>query len=196
MTKVVFDISISLDGYITAAEQTPDEPLGKGGERLHQWAFDGISGEDERNREFFARAVSGLGATIAGRRTYDDSIRWWGADGPSGAARKPLVVVTHEAPAEVPADSVYTFVTDGIESALEQARAAAGDGDVVIMGGAEIGRQYLAARLLDEIQLHLVPVLFGGGTRLFERLSDAPLRLEPAEVVETPTATHLRYRVA
>jgi dihydrofolate reductase len=115
------------------------------------------AGEDERNLEFFKRSVTGLGASIAGRGTYNDSIRYWGANGPSGAQRQPLIVVTHEEPAEVPPDSVYTFVTDGIESALGQARAAAEGKDVAIMGGANIAQQYIAAGLVDEIQIHLVP---------------------------------------
>jgi dihydrofolate reductase len=191
MSKVTLDISISLDGYIRAANPTPEEPLGKGGERLHEWAF----GADERNRELLEGAISALGATIAGRTTYDDSIKFWGADGPTGRARRPLFVVTHEPPAEVPEDGVYTFVTDGIHSALEQARAAAGDRAVAIMGGANIAQQYLAAGLVDEIAIHLVPVLFGGGTPLFERVLQEHVQLEPIEVVDTGTATHLRYRV-
>jgi dihydrofolate reductase len=195
MGKVVLDISTSLDGYIRAPDPTPEEPLGKDGERLHEWAFAGFNGEDERNGEYVKAAISGLGASIAGRTTYDDSIKWWGANGPSGAARRPLIVVTHEPPSEVPADSVYTFVTDGIHSALEQARAAAGEGTVAVMGGADVAQQYLAAGLLDEIAIHLVPVLFGGGTSLFGVLSGNHVQLEPLEVLDTSTATHLRYRV-
>lgn len=191
MSKVILDISTSLDGYVRAANPTPEEPLGVGGERLHEWAF----GEDERNREYLREAISGLGASIAGRTTYDDSIKWWGADGPSGSARRPLIVVTHKPPSEVPAGGVYTFVTDGIRSALEQARTAAGDGNVTVMGGADVARQYLSAGLVDEIVIHLVPVLFGSGTRLFGSVGDEHLRLEPVQVIDTSTATHLRYRV-
>ena len=132
---------------------------------------------------------------IAGRTTYDDSIRWWGADGPAGRARRRLFVVTHEPPSKVPDNSVYAFVTDGIHSALEQARAAAGDGNVAIMGGANVGQQYLAAGLVDEIGISLVPVLFGSGTRLFEHLGEEHIQLEPTQVVDTSTATHLRYGV-
>ena len=191
MSKVILDISMSLDGYVRASNPTPDEPLGKGGERLHEWAF----GEDERNAEFLEGAISSLGAMIAGRTTYDDSIRWWGADGPAGRARRRLFVVTHEPPSKVPDNSVYAFVTDGIHSALEQARAAAGDGNVAIMGGANVGQQYLAAGLVDEIGISLVPVLFGSGTRLFEHLGGEHIQLEPTQVVDTSTATHLRYGV-
>jgi dihydrofolate reductase len=188
--STILDISMSLDGYVRGANPTPEEPLGEGGERLHEWAF----GEDERKREYMSTAVSRLGAIIAGRTTYDDAIGGWGADGPTGPARCPLFVVTHEPPAEVPADGVYSFVTDGIESALEQARAVAGDRDVAIMGGANLGQQYLAAGLVDEIGIHLAPVLLGGGTLLFEHL-DGQTQLEPIEVIDTPDATHLRYRI-
>ena len=106
-----------------------------------------------------------------------------------------MFVVTHEAPAESPEGGVYTFVTDGIEGALEQAKAAAGDKDVAVMGGADIGQQYVRAGLVDEISIHLVSVLFGGGTRLFEHLGSEHIQLETADVIETPTATHLLFRV-
>lgn len=192
MGKVVFDISMSLDGFVTASGRSPEEPMGDGGQKLVEWAF----GEDERNREFLERSISELGASIAGRETYDTSLPWWGADGPSGPARRPLFVVTHEAPAESPEGGVYTFVTDGIERALARAKAAADGKTVTVMGGASIGRQYIAAGLVDEISIHLVPVLFGGGTRMFEDLGGQHIRLEPIEALETPEATHLRYRVA
>jgi dihydrofolate reductase len=191
MSTVVFDISMSLDGFITASGRRPEEPMGDGGQRLHEWAF----GEDERNREFFERSISELGAVIAGRNTYDDSLPWWGADGPTGPARRPLFVVTHEAPAESPEGGVYTFVTDGIESALEQAKAVADGKIVTVMGGASIGQQYIAAGLIDEISIHLVPVLFGSGTKMFEHLGGEHIQLEPIEVIETRAATHLRFRI-
>src|SRR5215217_4922807 len=127
MTRTIFDISMSLDGFVTASKVRPEEPLGDGGQRLHGWAF----GEDERNRELLAEAVDAVGAVIAGRRTYDISVPWWGADGPTGPARVPMFVVSNSEPEE----GVYTFV-DGIERALEQAKAAAGDQDVAVMGGA------------------------------------------------------------
>lgn len=189
MSTVVFDISMSLDGFITAANRRPEEPMGDGGERLHEW----ITGEG--GREYLERSVSELGAVIAGRDTYDDSLPWWGADGPTGPTRIPLFVVTHEAPAESPEGGVYTFVTDGIESALEQAKTAADGKIVTVMGGASIGRQYIAAGLVDEISIHLVPVLFGDGTKMFEHLGGRHIHLEPIEVIETRSATHLRYRV-
>ena len=191
MTMVIFDISMSLDGFVTASNVRPEEPMGDGGQRLHEWAF----GEDERNRELLAEAVNFVGAVIAGRRTYALSVPWWGADGPTGPARVPVFVVTHAEPEEVPEEGVYTFVTDGIESALEQAKMAAGDKDVAVMGGAEMGQQYIGAGLVDEISIHLVPVLLGGGTRMFEHLGGEHIQLESAGVIETPEATHLRFRV-
>jgi dihydrofolate reductase len=190
MTKVIFDISMSLDGFVTASNVRPEEPMGDGGQRLHEWAF----GEDERNRELLAEAVDAVGAVIAGRRTYDISVPWWGADGPTGPARVPMFVVSNSEPEEVPEGGVYTFV-DGIERALEQAKAAAGDQDVAVMGGADIGQQYIRAGLVDEISIHFVPVLFGGGTRMFEHLGSEHIQLETAGVIETPAATHLRFRV-
>lgn len=132
---------------------------------------------------------------IAGRKTYDDSIPWWGANGPTGPTRRPLFVVTHSAPAESPEGGVYTFVTGGIESALAQARTVAGEMDISVMGGANIGQQYIAAGLVDEISIYLVPVPFGGGTRMFEHLGDAHIHRELVDTVATPVATHLRYSV-
>jgi dihydrofolate reductase len=190
VTKVSFNISMSLDGFINGPDVTAEEGLGKGGERLHEWAFRG----NERNREVLD-SVHGIGAIIAGRRTYDLSVPWWGADGPTGELRVPVFVVTHSVPDDVPDGGVYTFVTGGTEEALEQAKAAAGEKGVVVMGGASIFRQYLAAGLLDEIGINLVPVLLGGGTRLFED-GEEQRQLELVEVIDTPLATHLRYRVA
>jgi dihydrofolate reductase len=135
MTRVIFDISMSLDGFVTASNVRTEEPMGDGGQRLHEWAF----GQDERNRELLAEAVNFVGALIAGRRTYALSVPWWGADGPAGPARVPVFVVTHAEPEEVPEEGVYTFVTDGIESALEQAKMAAGEKDVAVMGGRRWG---------------------------------------------------------
>jgi dihydrofolate reductase len=191
MTKVIFDISMSLDGFVTAANVRPEEPLGDGGQRLHEWAF----GEDERNRELLEEAVNFVGAVIAGRRTYDLSVPWWGADGPAGPARVPVFVVTHAEPEDAPEGGVYTFVTEGIASALEQAKAAAGEKAVAVMGGAEIGQQFIRAGLVDEISIHLVPVLFGSGTRMFENLGGVHIQLDTTSVIETPEATHLRLRV-
>jgi dihydrofolate reductase len=158
---------------------------------LHEWALGG----DPADAEVMAASAGRPGAIIAGRRTYDTSIRWWGADGPTGPRRLPLFVVTHRAPDEVPVDSVYTFVTEGPEAALDQATAAAGDADVAIMGGPDLGRHYLAKGLVDEIGLHVVPVLFGAGMRMFGDLVDGHVALEAVDVTPAPSATHLRYRV-
>jgi dihydrofolate reductase len=190
MGKVIFDTSMSLDGYMTAANRTPEEPMGAGGLRLMDWAF-----KDERGAQVLRDGVAGLGATIAGRETYDTSLPWWGANGPSGDARIPLFVVTHQAPDTSPDDGVYTFVTDGVESALAQAQKAANGRDVVVMGGANLGQQYIAAGLVDELSIHLVPVLFHGGTRMFDNLGVDHTDLEILDVVASPNATHLRYAI-
>jgi dihydrofolate reductase len=186
MSTVVFDTSMSLDGYMTAAGRTATEPLGPGGQRLMAWTSD---------TDYLEQKVATLGAVIAGRTTYDTSLAWWGSDGPSGSARRPVFVVTHNVPEHTTDDGVYQFVTDGIESALRQAQAAAGDRFVVVMGGADLGRQYLAAGLVDEIQIHLVPVLFGSGTPMFQPLDLGHVQLELVETIESPDAVHLRYRV-
>jgi dihydrofolate reductase len=192
MGKVVFDISMSLDGFMTAAGQRPDEPMGEGGQRLVEWAF----GADERDRAVLTDGIAGVGAVIAGNRTYATSLPWWGADGPTGSARVPVFVLCHKAPEEVPEGGVYTFVTEGIERALEQARDAAGDKGVTVMGGAETGQQYLRAGLVDEVSIHLVPVLLGAGTRMFENLGEQHIQLENGGSVQTSSATHLRFPVA
>jgi dihydrofolate reductase len=190
MGKVSFDISMSLDGYITAANRRPEEPLGDGGEQLHEWAFGSV---DERNRKILEGAA-GLGAVITGRRNYEDSIPFWGADGPTGPARIPVFIVSHTVPDDIPEGGVYTFV-DGVESALTQAKQAAGSKDVAVMGGANIAQQFIKAGLVDEISIHLVPVLFGSGTRLIEDLGGKHVQLETTEVIETKEAIHLRFRV-
>jgi dihydrofolate reductase len=187
---VVFDISMSLDGYVTAAGVRPEEPMGDGGQRLHEWAF----GADERGREVLAERESKVGASIAGRRTYELSVNWWGPDGPGGEARTPTFIVSHGTPGQVPKGSVYTFVNSPIE-ALELAAAAAGDKDVDVFS-ASIGQQLLRAGRIDEIHVHLVPVLFGAGTRLFEDLGGTHVQLEIIGVGEGSKATHLRYAVA
>ena len=188
MGTVILDTSISLDGFMTADDRTPDAPLGSGGEVLTRWAVD-----DEVGTELLGTWVGNLGASIAGRVTYDTSLPWWGPNGPSGEARRPLFVVTHEAPEDTLENGVYSFVTDGIERALAKAQAAAGDKDVVVMGGADLGRQYLRAGLVDEVQIHLVPVVLGGGTPMFHDVGR--LDLTTLEAVRSEHATHLRYRI-
>jgi dihydrofolate reductase len=191
MSRVIFDISMSLDGFMTAAGRTRENPMGERGLRLVEWAFEG----DERDRRVIDDGVAGVGAVIAGRRTYDDSVPWWGANGPTGEARVPVFVVTHSVPDDVPEGGVYRFVTGGIEHALEEAKAAAGDKYVTVMGGAEIGQQYIRAGLVDELSIHLVPILLGAGTPMFENLGDAQIELELADLTQGQLATHLRYRV-
>ncbi|MBA3944867.1 MAG: dihydrofolate reductase [Herpetosiphonaceae bacterium] len=192
MGKVILDISMSLDGFVTAANRRPEEPMGDGGQQLHAWA---MADEDTRNHKLLEDAVADEGATIAGRATYDTSVPWWGADGPTGSARRPVFVVTHNVPSETPEGGVYTFVTEGIERALHEAKTVAGNKNISVMGGAEIGQQFIRAGLVDEIVIHLVPVLFGNGTRLFEHLGGEHMQLETIEVIETRTAIHLRFHV-
>jgi dihydrofolate reductase len=151
MSSVIFDISMSLDGFLKASNATPEQPLGNGGERLHEWAF----GADDCDREVLAGGVEGSGAVMAGRRTYDHSVRW-GADSPRPPTQ--VFVVTHEAPDAVPEGGVYTFVTDGIESALNLTQETAGDKNVAVRGGPDIGRQFIEAGLVDKIGIHLTPV--------------------------------------
>ena len=192
MGQLIYDISMSLDGYVRAANPTPDEPLGEGGEHLHDW----IGDDDPDGQHMLGKEVEGTGAMICGRKTYDDSLRWWHANGPSGKARVPLFVVTHDKPGEVPADSVYHFVEEGIEAALEQARAVAGPKNVVIMGGPGVARQFLEAGLVDEISLHIAPMLFGSGLPVFEQEEgDAHIRLGTPEISETQHAIHVRYPI-
>ncbi|HEU4354113.1 MAG TPA: dihydrofolate reductase family protein [Actinomycetota bacterium] len=188
MGIVIYDKSMSLDGFIAGANMRLEAGLGDDGERLHEWAF-----QDEAGIELIQREVAQLGAVICGRTTYDMSIPHWGADGPTGPARVPLFVLTHGVPDDVPEDGVYTFVDD-LETALARARETAGDKNISVMG-ADVGRQFLDAGAVDEISLHLVPVLFGSGTPLFGEGVDEHVTLEFAGVSESPHATHLRYRV-
>ena len=190
MGKVIFDISMSLDGLITAANVRLEAGLGDGGEQLHDWGFNSV---DPRNREIEEALLATTGAVIVGRTTYNLSIPNWGADGPTGAARTPTVVVSHSIPQNIPVGGVYTIV-DSIEAALETAKKAAGDKDVVIQGG-NIAQQFITLGLVDEIFIHLVPVLFGSGTRLIEDLGGEHVQLETTEVIETKEAIHLRFRV-
>ena len=191
MGKVVYDISMSLDGFVTAAGQTPTEPMGAGGERLHDWAF----GDDERDREVLSTGLAGTGAVITGRRNYTDALPWWGADGPTGPARLPIVVLCHEIPADPPPPGgVYTFVTGGTEQALKQAREAAGDRDI-LLHGAEAARAFLQAGELDEMALQVVPVLLGQGRRLFDDMPAEHVELELVRVLVGRGMLHTRYRV-
>ena len=193
MGKVIFDISMSLDGFITGANPRLEAGwggLGDGGERLHDWGFNSA---DPRNHEIM-EGYATAGVYIFGRTGYDHSILNWGADGPTGAARVPTVIVSHSVPQDIPQGGVYSFV-DSVEAAFETAKKLAGDKDVYITG-ANVAQQFLKRGLIDEISIHLVPVLFGNGTRLFELLDGEPISLEIIEVIQTAEAIHMRFRVA
>jgi dihydrofolate reductase len=189
MSKVRFEISMSLDGYVTASNPRPDEPMGDGGQVLHQWAFHA----DDAGRQVLAESEDSVGASIAGRRTYDHVIETWGADGPGFERRTPNFIVSHSVPDDVPENGVYTFVTSP-EEAVEQALAAAGGKDVDVFS-AGIGQQLLCAGLVDEVRIHLVPVLLGSGTRLINDLGGRQIRVERIAALDSAMATHLRYRV-
>jgi dihydrofolate reductase len=139
--------------------------------------------------------LASIGAIICGRKTYDTSVPWWGADGPTGDARLPVFVLTHTISDTVPVNGVYRFVTDGVDQIVARARETAGDRDVAIIGGASAIQSLLNAGLIDEIGLQVVPVIFGGGTRLFDALTIDHLDLEVKSVINTPKVTHLHYRV-
>jgi dihydrofolate reductase len=196
--KVVASLSISLDGFIAGPHDGPRNPLGDGGDRLFEWWSAGTEriGPDDRFKPparslSVAREMFACGAIITGRRTFDIA-RGWGGHHPLGA---PFFLLTHRPPSEqVGPGTDGTVVTDGIESALRQARAVAGGRDIAV-GAADVVQQYLRAGLLDELHLHLVPVLLGGGVPLFASLGDRRFDLECTRVVESDGVTHLRYRV-
>jgi dihydrofolate reductase len=210
MSSVTCQISISLDGFVAGPNQSVDDPIGEGGMRLHQWVLRTHSwraqhgsegGEHDVDSQVVADATRNVGAYIMGRKMFgggdgpwdEEWTGWWGDDPPY---HTPVFVLTHHprAPLTMQGDTTFEFVTDGIESALERARAAAGDLDVAIAGGGSAVRQYLAAGLLDELYLHIVPIVLGAGERLLEDVGD-PM-LEPVEVIASPAVTHVRYRVA
>jgi dihydrofolate reductase len=214
MAKLTLDISMSLDGFIAGPNQTRDQPLGEGGEGLHEWAVvleswrepHGLSGgETNPDSEVVDEALRNTGATVMGRRMFsggegawaDDTNAdgWWGDDPPF---HHPVFILTHHPreKATKQGGTTFTFVTDGIEAALEQALAAAGDKDVAVGGGANVAQQYLKAGLLDELQLHVAPVLLGDGVRLFDgHVGSGQVELECTRVIQSPAVTHLRYRV-
>ena len=188
MGSVIYDKSMSLDGYIAGANMRVEAGLGDDGERLHDWAF-----KDPAGMELIQREVGNLGAVICGRRTYDMSIPHWGDSGPTGDARVPVFVLSHGVPDDVPEGGVYTFVDD-LETTLARARETAGDKNVSVMG-ADTGRQFIDAGVIDEISVHVVPVLFGSGTPIFGPGVDGHVTLKFIGSSESPHATHLRYRV-
>jgi dihydrofolate reductase len=202
MGKVSTGLSMSLDGFIAGLNDGPERPLGEGGERLFTWYSGGdteyrLPGTEmvfrvsPQSAELLRKAHSKMGAFVTGRRTFDIANGWSGRP-PLGV---PTFVVTHTVPQEWVYDgSPFTFVTDGVESAVEQAKAAAGGKDVAV-GAASIAQQCIKAGLLDQIHVDLVPVLLGGGVRLFDHLGAGPIELERTEVVEGAGVTHLTFRV-
>ncbi|GAB3951658.1 dihydrofolate reductase family protein [Kribbella albertanoniae] len=190
MGKVASGMSMSLDGFVTGPHDSRQKPLGEGGEVLHHWLGETATAADQA---VIQEMAAGVGAILMGRRSYDFCVGdgGWGDGGPAG--QTPCFVLTHNPPTEAP--DVFTFVTDGIESAVAQAKAAAGDKTVGIHG-ATAAQQALAVGLLDELHVSLVPVLLGGGVRLFDLLGGGPITLDRDRVVEAGSGvTHLRYQV-
>src|SRR5919197_3500953 len=211
MGQVRIDISTSLDGFVAGPNQTLEQPLGEGGEQLHEWIIalkawrepHGMPGGDTGpDNDMVEEAIRSSGATVMGRRMFsggsgpweDDPNPdgWWGDNPPF---HHPVFILTHHPreTVEKQGGATFTFVTDGIEAAVEQARAAAGGKDVGIGGGANVAQQALNAGLVDEVQIHVVPVLLHGGVRLLDGLGK--VELEKTRVVDSPGVTHLRFRV-
>ena len=203
MSKVIVDMGMSLDGFVAGPNAGPENALGDGGMRIHQWVF-AVEGWRERQSlkggqtnqddEVDKEAIDHVGAYVMGRRLFDEGEVGWPDPPPFQA---PVFVLTNRArePWVRQGGTTFTFVTDGIQSALEQARAAAGDKDVRIAGGADAIQQFLKAGLIDEIQIHLAPLLLGDGVRLFDQTGPEPVELEGTRVIESPKVTHLRFRV-
>jgi dihydrofolate reductase len=211
MSKVRVHIAVSADGYVAGPNQSEENPLGEGGEQIHDWMLalkawrephGREGGEVNTNTAVLEEANDNIGVEIMGRGKFGPAgggpwpeepwDGWWGEDPPF---HKPVFVVTHhEREPLTLTDTTFTFVTDGIESALEQAKEAAGDQDVYIGGGASIINQYLAAGLVDEIEVHVSPLILGGGERLFDGVGP-DLKLEQLRAVEAPGVAHLKYRV-
>lgn len=212
MAKLRFEVSMSLDGFIAGPNPSVDHPLGEGGMQLHEWAFKLAAwrkphgregGEVNASTEIVEESLQNIGASVMGRSMFgggsgpwgeDPWDGWWGDDPPF---HTPVFVLTGHArePLQKEGGTTFFFVTDGIESALAQAKAAAGGRDVSLGGGADVAQQYLQEGLIDELTLHVVPVLLYDGTRLFENLADAEVELEPVRAVQAPGVAHLQYRV-
>jgi dihydrofolate reductase len=211
MSIVKFQVSVSLDGFMAGPEQSLENPLGVGGEDLHRWMFElevwcRLEGEEggvvNASTPIVEDALTSFGAVIMGRNMFgggrgpwspDPPWRgWWGEDPPY---HTPVFVLTHHPrePLEIEGGTTFFFVTDGIRSALEQARSAAGERHVSIGGGAKTLQQYLAAGLVDEFELHVAPMILGSGERLLEDVGD--LKLEQVRAIEAPGVTHVKYRV-
>jgi len=213
MSKLRSDISVSLDGCVAGPNQSEESPLGEGGEGLHDWVVQLAvwreshgqeGGEVNVSTRIVEEARENIGAAVMGRNMFgppgggpwgdDPWTGWWGDEPPY---HYPVFVLTHHLrdPLEMEGGTTFHFVTDGIESALEGAKDAAGGKDVMLWGGARAINQYLAAGLLDEFELHLVPIVLGDGARLFDDLGDADVHLEQLRAVEAPGVTHVKYRV-
>jgi dihydrofolate reductase len=211
VARLRFNISMSMDGFVAGPNQSLENPLGEGGEQLHEWVIaleawrsrHGLEGgEVNASSEIIEESLENVGAVVMGRNMFGGSgpwgddpwDGWWGDEPPF---HMPVFIVTHHAREPVTKDggTTFTFVTDGIESALEQAREAAGGKDVGLSGGANVAQQYLRAGLVDAMELHVVPVLLGAGARLFDNLGGGAIELECIRAVEAPGVTHLTYRV-
>ncbi len=186
MNKVVSNITMSLDGFIAGAGISKAEPMGKNGIRLHDWIF---KSKTDLDAELLNEVMESSGAVIVGSRTYHTAI----ADAWEGVSpfNVPAFVVCHQVPAA--AVDGFTYITDGIESALEQAKTAAGEKNTWVMGGADIIQQYLNAKLLDSLHIHIAPVLLTNGTRLFDKIGINQVELKKIKVLDTPGATHIQY---
>ncbi len=188
MSKVILDLTVSLDGFIAGPNVSLQNPLGEGGMRLHDWMFVTKYPADMKLKE---ELLASVGAVLVGKHTYDVGINsgWEGVT----PFNVPAFVICKTPPQNKPAGFIY--VTDGIESAFKQAKSAAGDKNVWLMGGANLIQQYIKAGLVDEMHLHIAPVLLGVGTRLFDHIGTEHIELENIGVSQTPAATHLRLRV-
>ncbi len=203
--QVIADITMTLDGFIAGPNDGVEKPLGEGGERIHQWLYDSTTwrelhgqtgGETRTDGALVAEAFERSGAVVMGKRMFENGNgpNGWGDEPPF---HKPVFVLSHEArEPSVKEGTTFTFVNESIESALEQARAAAGDKDVQVSGGANAIEQFIKAGLLDELQVHVAHVLLGGGIRLFDELGPEHIELESRRVVEAPGVTHIQFRVA
>ncbi len=189
MGKVIVDITMSLDGFVTGPNDGPGNGLGDGGRILHEWVF---AGRTDADTQLLEESMKTLGSGVLGRRTFDIAEAAWGDNPPMFGQVFVLTHRPHEPLTRGPA--TFIFVTDGPMSALSQARAAAGDKNIALMG-ANISQQYLKAGLVDEMEIHVANVLLGAGRPLFANIGDQPIKLERMRVIATPTVTHLRYRV-
>jgi dihydrofolate reductase len=192
MSTVYFDLSISLDGYVAGPNVTLSNPLGDDGERLHDWMFVGRSAEQART--FEEDVFAPCGAMLMGRTMLDVGIEPWGEE---PTFHMPVFVLTHRAhePVAKLGGTTYHFVTTGLADALEQARAAADDKDIVIGGGANLVRQCLAAGIVEEFRLHLVPLVLGDGTRLFDGVAPFTAQAAASSGLDSHGVTHLHYRM-